>query len=139
MARESSRVAESHVIKAESQLIKEECDSLFINLKVKQNPEGSAESLNVEDGDEIDAMLSLIGGDKHRHYNTLLYTPVPSPALPPHSLQSRPLDSDMGMASANREIQVVVIAWDYDIHDSQACTHAQLCSFDRTASTPTPL
>jgi hypothetical protein len=87
MARESSRVAESHVIKAESQIIKEECDSLFINLKVKQNPEGSAESLNVEDGDEIDAMLSQIGGDKHRHYNKLLYTPVPSPALPPHSLQ----------------------------------------------------
>jgi hypothetical protein len=36
MARESPRVAESQVIKAESQLIKEECDSLFINLKVKQ-------------------------------------------------------------------------------------------------------
>ena len=31
------------------------------------NPEGSAESLNMEDGDEIDAMLSQIGGDKHRH------------------------------------------------------------------------
>ena len=47
------------------------------------DPEGTAESLNMEDGDEIDAMLSQIGKDKHRHYNKLLYTPVPSPALPP--------------------------------------------------------
>ena len=31
------------------------------------DPEGSAETLNMEDGDEIDAMLSQIGGDKHRH------------------------------------------------------------------------
>ena len=34
------------------------------------NPEGSAESLHIEDGDEIDVMLSQVGGDcedKHRH------------------------------------------------------------------------
>ena len=31
------------------------------------NPEGSAESLHMEDGDEIDVMLSQVGGDKHRH------------------------------------------------------------------------
>jgi len=31
------------------------------------NPEGTAESLHMEDGDEIDAMLSQVGGDKHRH------------------------------------------------------------------------
>jgi hypothetical protein len=32
------------------------------------NPEGSAESLQMEDGDEIDAMLSQVGGDdKHHH------------------------------------------------------------------------
>jgi hypothetical protein len=36
VARESPRVAESQMIKAKSQRIKEECDLLFINLKVKQ-------------------------------------------------------------------------------------------------------
>jgi hypothetical protein len=74
------------------------------------NPEGSAESLNVEDGGEIDAMLSQIGGDKHRHYNKLLYTPIPSPALPPHSLQlSTAGFRHMGMASVLRNSWMLIL------------------------------
>lgn len=49
---------------------------------------------------------------------------------PPSEQHQWPRFGHMGVASTNREIPVVVVAWDYDMHDSQACTRAQLYSFD---------